>query len=204
MKRIKLGFNYFSDARLETKAQAIVVAMTGNAHFPAVLPQLAAVSTALAAYVAALAAAANRGIAEVAVKNQKRAELETALIILGNYITLEANGDELVLASTGYDMVKTKTSSPPLTMPEIKFVDAGMNAGELDLVIYAVKGAKMYGYEYTPDPVLPNVQWTSQFSTQVKFTFKNLESGQKYWCRVAAMGVNEQLVYSNPVARIVQ
>jgi hypothetical protein len=45
---------------------------------------------------------------------------------------------------------------------------------------------------------------TGQNSTLTKFSSTDLQSGKKTWTRVAAYGINEQVVYSDPVARIVQ
>jgi hypothetical protein len=204
MKKINIGFTNYSEAALEVKAQAIVAAMTDNVFFPPPVPELTAMAAATTAYAASLSAAKNGGKTEVAIKNQKRAELTDALIVLANFVTLKANGEETILVSSGFDLSKEKAPSPPLAKPEIIKVADGVNAGELQVAISKVPGARLYMYQYTQDPLTAANQWQGQSTTLSKASFQNLESGKKYWCRVVAYGVNEQVVFSDPVARIVQ
>jgi hypothetical protein len=204
MKKINTGFSNYTEAALEVKGQAIVAAMTGNSFFPPPVPELTAMAAASAAYTAALAEAKAGGKTEVAIKNQKKEILVEALIVLATYVMLVAKGDEAIMISAGFDLAKDKALAPPLTKPEIIKVADGMNAGELEIVIKRIPSAKMYMYQYTLDPLTAANQWTGQNTTLSKASFQNLESGKKYWCRVVAYGVNEQVVYSDPVARIVQ
>jgi len=40
--------------------------------------------------------------------------------------------------------------------------------------------------------------------TQRRYLFSGLESGKRYWVRVAAIGIEGQTVYSDPLSRLVQ
>jgi len=204
MLKINLGFGKYTDAQLLVKSQAIHTAMTGNTNFPTPTPTLAAVQTAIDDYATALSAAQEGGKTNVATKNVKKGELIDVLVSLGNYVTFTADGDEVKLVSSGFPVQKQKEPSPPLEKPEIIKVEDGGNSGELLVTISAVKGARTYVYQYTKDPLNDANEWTGQNSTLTKFSFNELESGKKYWCRVLAYGINEQVVYSDPVSRIVQ
>ena len=204
MKKINLGFNRYTDAALLVLAQAILAALTGNAFFPAPIPALADLQTAINDYMAALSAAQEGGKTNVATKNARKQELIDLLIQLGNYVMLTANGDEVMLTSSGFPLTKERQPLPPLVQPEIIKLENGINSGELNVIITSVPGARTYVYQYTQDPLTDNSNWASNNSTLVKFSFNNLEAGKKYWCRVAAYGRNEQVVYSNAVSRIVQ
>ena len=57
-------------------------------------------------------------------------------------------------------------------------------------------------YEITPSPVTEDSTWDSSMNTVSKKLFAGLESGKEYNCRVAAIGIKEQVVYSEPVSRI--
>ncbi|MGH2566064.1 MAG: hypothetical protein ACRDE5_16215, partial [Ginsengibacter sp.] len=80
----------------------------------------------------------------------------------------------------------------------------GINAGELVVKVPAVKGASGYVPQFTADPLTVDSTWTQEVTTTSKYTFKNLTSAKKYWCRVAAVGPYNQLVYSDAISRVVQ
>ena len=204
MKKVNLGFGGLADGTLLVKAQSIIAAMTGNAYFPAPVPELTVATTATTNYQAALSAAKSGNRTDIAEKNAKKDDLIQALVHLGNYVMLTAKGDEVILVSSGYALSRVKEPSPPLVKPEIIKVEDGSNSGELLVMISAVKGARTYVYQYTKDPLNDGNEWTGQNSTLTKNSFRDLESGKKYWCRVVAYGVNEQIVFSDPVSRIVQ
>lgn len=207
MKIVKINksFSSLTEPELDLKAQTIVTAMTGNANFPPPVPQLQTMSAASTAYSAALIAAKNGGKSEVAFKNEKRIELEASLSNLADYVSLTSNGNVAIIASSSFSIAKERQPSPPLVKPEIIKVTDGVNAGELTVTISRVPAARLYTYQFTKDPLTDNSEWTtSTISSLSKFTFQNLESSQKYWCRVLALGINEQVAYSDPVSRVAQ
>lgn len=205
MKKVNLGFSRYTEAALLVEAQAIQAALTNNNNFPTPTPTLAVVQTAIYDYANALSAAQEGGKTNVAIKNQKKQELIDILIALGNYVAFTANGDDVKLTSSGFPLTKQREPLPPLDKPEIIKLEGGMNSGELNVTIGAVKAARTYVYQYTQEPLTDNSSWVSNNSTLVKFSFSNLEAGKKYWCRVIAYGRNEQEVFSDPVlSRIVQ
>jgi hypothetical protein len=205
MKRLNLGFRRYTDAALLVEAQAILAALTGNAFFPTPTPTLPALESAIEAYMTALSAAQEGGKTDVATKNARKLELVDLLIQLGNYVMLTANGDEVMLVSSGIPVTKDRQPLPPLGTPEILKIENGINSGELLMTIAALPGARTYVYQYALDPLTDESSWVSNNSTLVKFSFSNLEAGKKYWFRVVAYGRNEQVVYSNPLlSKIVQ
>ena len=204
MTKINLGFGKYTEANLLVVANAIHTAMNGNAYFPTPTPTMVDFQTAITDYSNALSAAKEGGKTNVATKNQKKEELILVLVALANYVTYTAAGDEVITTSSGFTLAKQREPLPPLGKPEILKVDDGMNMGDLRVVIAGLKGAKTYVYQYTKDPLTDANEWAGQNSTLTKFSFSELESGKKYWCRVVAYGNNEQIVYSDPVARIVQ
>jgi hypothetical protein len=204
MVKINLGFGKYTEANLLVVAQAIHTAMTGNSNFPTPTPTLPAFQTTISEYSDALSAAKEGGKTNVAIKNQKKDDLIFVLVALANYVAFTANSDEVMLTSSGFPLTKQREPLPPLAKPEIIKLDNGTNAGELNVTIAAIKGAKTYVYQYTKDPLNDANEWTGQNSTLTKFNFSELESGKKYWCRVVAYGTNQQIVFSDPVSRIVQ
>ena len=204
MKRINLNFGKFSEPALYTLGGAIKKQLTDNPNFPGPIPELEAMNTVNDAYNAALTVAKNGGRTEIAIKNQKKAELKYSLIVLANCLTAKANGDETMLSSTGFPLSKDKQPSGPLPKPTIYYVKEGLNSGDIALKVGRVIGARMYSYQCAPDPLTEESQWTGYSSTLTSFTITGLVSSKRYWFRVAAMGVNGQVTYSDVVSRMVQ
>jgi hypothetical protein len=200
--RITTGFNSLSDSSFSDKAESIYESMNGNANFPSPIPALADVSAAVTAYSTALITAQSRDKNDVAIKNQNRDALTDVLTQLASYVMLTANGDRAMLVSSGFDLAKEPQPSP-IAKPDNVQVVNGINAGELVVSVTAVKGAKSYVHQYTGDPVTAESDWMHVNSTSSKYTFRNLDSAKRYWCRVAAVGSYDQVVVSDPVSRIV-
>lgn len=201
--RIINGFDKLNDAELAVRAQAIIAAMTGNTNFPTPSPSLADMTTALSEYSTALSAAKTGNRAQIALKRQKREALISLLHQLGDYVLFTSKRDRTMMVSSGFSIAKEAEPLPPLSKPENLQVLSGENAGELKIAISKVQGARAYQYQYTPDPLTIESKWESQLSTVTKNTFQDLNSGSRYWCRVAAIGVDEQMVFSDAVSRVV-
>lgn len=202
--RITNGFDRLNDADLKAKASAIDVAMSGNANFTTPSPTLTVLEQAILDFSLALSKAKNGSILDKAIKNEKRAELVTLLHSLGNYVLFTVNGDKVKAVSSGFTIAKEQEPRPPITNPENLQVSEGANSGELNIKFKRVLGARSYMIQYAQDPVTPATNWQSQVCTTSKCIIKQLESGKKYQVRVAAVGTNEQLLYSDPVTRVVQ
>lgn len=201
--RIISSYNGLTDAGFANKAESINSSMTGNVNFPAPTPSITVLNTAVQDYTAALTAAQSRDKNDVAVKNQKRSDLASLLVQLASSVMATANGDKAMLVSTGFDQAKDGESII-LPKPENIQVTDGVNAGELQVSVTNVKGAKSYVHQYTADPVTADSDWEQINSTTSKYTFKNLDSAKRYWCRVAAIGSYDQVVISDAMSRIVQ
>lgn len=198
-----IHFGKYSDSVLETKTQLILSSMTGNTNFPTPLPALTEVTTAATAYSTALVNAGTGNRIDIAVKNTKRIELITLMQQLAGYVTYTAANDRSILLSSGFDISKDP-SSITITKPENFRVENGPNSGQLKFIVDGVRGAKSYLHEYTTDDTLQPQNWQSNVSTGSKLIIDNFVPGTKYYCRVGAVGGNDQLVYSDLVSRIAQ
>lgn len=205
MKRskIKTPFDASSDAEFETKAGSIHDSMLKSPYFAAPVPDLSVIQTDLQGYSAALIAAKTKDKSAIAAKIDARRKLTLSLIQLADSVTTTANGDRTKLISSGFDLVKPGESNP-IKKPDIITLSDGVNPGELIVKVPAVKGAKAYSPQYTPDPLTADSQWTQFMCSTSKYTFKNLPSAQKLWCKMSVMGPYGQVVYSDAVCRVVQ
>ncbi len=202
MKRVLTNFTSLSDGNLESKTHSIINAMTANAHFPTPVPALSVVETASDNFSSALVKALTGTRADVADKNAKRETLLAVLRQLCSYVNLTANGNATMLLTSGFDVSKDPQPSV-LTKPEIVRLENGVASGTLQLSVKAVKGAYSYLHEYTTDATMAPNSWVSSSSTSAKTLLTNLQPGTVYYCRVAAVGTNNQLLYSDAASRMV-
>lgn len=205
MKRskIKTPFDVMSDADFETKAGSIHDSMLKSTYFPAPVPELPVILADLQGFSAALIAAKTKDKNAVAAKLDARRKLTLSLIQLADSVTTTANGDRTKLVTSGFDLAKPGESTP-IKKPDIITLADGVNPGELIVKVPAVKGAKAYSPQYTHDPLTADSQWIQFMCSTSKFTFKNLPSTKKLWCKMSVMGPFGQVVYSDAVCRVVQ
>ena len=116
---------------------------------------------------------------------------------------MAAQGNEVALTQSGYDLSKVPE---PIIMkaPGGLVLRDGSNSGELILKFKRVAGALSYLYQYTSDPPLAESNWVSTAATTTTFTFRGLTKCTNYYCRVVAIGCNQQLINSMVVSRVSQ
>ncbi len=202
MKKATTSFTSLSDGNLESKTHEIITSMTGNPNFPNPIPALADITAAATAYTTALSKAGTGNRIDVADKNAKRDTLISQLRILCYSVNTIANGDAAMILSSGFDLSRDPQPAV-LTRPENLKVENGVASGSLLVSVKAVKGAYAYFHEYTTDATMAPGSWVSTTGTTSKMQFTNLQPGTIYYCRVGAVGTNNQLLYSDPVSRMV-
>ncbi len=193
--KIKFNFMRLSDSDLETKAGFILQSMTGNPHFLTPIPTLADLQTAVAAYSAALVNAADKSRMKVAEKNQARQTLELLLGQLGMYVMYIANGDEVILTSSGFSLAKTPEPQI-IANPGSVSLTPGVSVGEMEAFCKTVAGARSYNHLITPAPLTEESVWESTSSSRSKMRYSNLVSGEKYYVRIEAVGSQNQRTLS--------
>lgn len=190
------NFVRFADGLLESKSHTIISNMTGNTAFPTPVPPIAALQAAADAFSEALVKANSGSRIDIADKNVKRTSLTEMMTQLCLYVNLTANGDPLLLLTTGFDLSK-EPEPVVLAKPKNLRLENGVSTGELKVTVDAVKGAVAYIHEYTTDETLAPDSWVSTPSSTCKILYNNLLPGTKYYCRVAAVGSKGQIMYSD-------
>lgn len=199
--RITNGFNRLTDAGLLARTSQITYDLTTNFATAPGLPELIAARD---AFNAALSTSGEGSQLEKAIKNQKRDELIELLHQMGNYILYICAGDRVKAVGSGFTIAKAHSPAPEVTKPANLKAEDGANAGEILFSFNRVPGARSYMYQCTPDPITETSNWTNGLGTVRRFVFSGLESGKRYWLRVAAAGINGQLVYSDAISRLAQ
>ncbi len=187
-------YKSWSDTKLSTETLRIQNSMTDNPLFPAPSPTMEVFGEAVGAYVLQLAKAGSRDKSAVAAKNARRVQLITLCEQLGYSASNTANGDVEALVSTSLPL-KKKRQSVVIAPPSNFRIANGMNPGDLDLRVDSMRGAVSFKFEYTQDPPTATSVWVETVCSTSRCTFKNLESGKRYWFRVAAIGSKGQMVW---------
>jgi hypothetical protein len=200
--KVSIDFSRYNDSALEQKANDIKVAMTGNTHFTTPSPTLAVLTSAISTYATALSAKVNGGKAATANKNTKRADLVNILQQLGIYVQLNSASDTATMLSSGFNLQKASAPHAPLGKPHDLLLKATL-PGRLVLGFKLLEDANSYVYQYTTAPSAANSVWITEYGSTLKHEFKNLVSGRQYIVRVAGIGTESTLVFSDEVSSFV-
>jgi hypothetical protein len=204
--KIKINYMRFINPRLTTFVNAVIIALTGNVNFPLTQPLLADLADLLASFNTAMANAENRDKVLIGLRDTARAALLFQLNIVAGSVTFEAAGDRDKLLGSGFDLYKRTGDGPPPALGAIKgfkVMDSDIPVG-LKLMCDGVKNRISYTHQITPDPLTPDSAWQSVTTTSKEYSFANLPSSKKFWCRIIATGTKGQVSMSDPLSRITQ
>ena len=208
MARIKLNLRSLSIPEKLARAQQIVAALTDNPNFTSPHPTLAQVTAAieeLEAASRAAQAARQEAKARTAAQNAKDEALDQTLTQLVAYVESIAGSDDELIMSAGLDVRAASGPVHSTLSPSISIsltATAGDHDGEIDLSWDTVRGARSYVVQRSPDPPSEPTWIHSGVSTRSRTTVEGLNSGTRYWFRVAAITTSGQTAWSNPVVKI--
>jgi hypothetical protein len=205
MPKVKLNFRSLTVPEKVARAQQIVAAMTGNSNFPTPNPTLAAVTTAVndLQTADADAQAARREARHLTGERDRKEDKLIQLITqLGAHVESVAGDDEAKIMSAGLEMRSDRTTdTSEATAPETLTATTGNHEGEVELSWDAVRGARSYVVERTTDP--QTAPWThAGVSPRSSLIIEGLESGKRYYFRVAAITLNGQSPWSNHAVKV--
>ncbi len=203
IRRVVKTFKKLTDANLLTFAQNVSVSMAAAVlKFPTPVPSLEDLNSEIVNYGELLQTSASRDKVQVQLKNISKFTLLQMLSQLADYVNTTTT-DSASLASSGFGL--NKLPQPvTLTAPENPTLADGSGTGQLLFKFKAVKGASSYLFQYTSDATLQENSWISYPATTTSYTFKGLTKGTTYYCRVIAVGSNQQLTSSIVLNRISQ
>jgi|SRR5665213_46400 len=203
IRRVVKSFKKLNDANFLTFGQNVTVSMAAAvATFPNPMPTLADINAELVKYAELLQTSASRDKVQVQLKNMSKYALNQMLSLLADYVNATTT-DSALLASSGFEL--NKMPQPiTITSPENPVLSEGGGSGQLVFKFKAVKGASSYLYQYTTDATLQESSWISNPATTTSYTFTGLTKGTTYYCRVMAVGANQQVTSSITLNRISQ
>lgn len=202
--RIIKNFGRMTDITLVARVRFIVSQMTNNSNFLSPTPSLESITLLNDRFEKAAFDAEDGGSYDRLLRDDLKAQLVTAMCNLGDWVLYISKNNRLVAESSGFKLVGSRSPRPPVDKAQgLRLLD-GQNKGELLLLFKKVQSAMNYIYQITADADPANAQWQNHYGTLRKYLFQGLESGKKYWVRVVAIGIKNQVVYSDAVCRIVQ
>jgi len=186
LAKIALGFiARSSDAVLIAWAGRIITGLTGNANYPTTRPTLAEMEAARDTFVAAVATL-DRGSAAVAKRDAARAPLEELLRLLALNVQQTAQGDRVILISSGYPLQKTRQPTGIPAAPQNLRLKQG-KTGELIARCTAVPNALSYQWR-SATSAAPLVFTSPDPTGKATCTIEGLTPGTQYIVQVRVVG----------------
>lgn len=180
----KLELGRLSVSEKINRARRIVSMMTGNPLFPLPIPALADIVAATDAL--ELAQEALPGTkAQTIERNLRESELDELLITLQRYVEFIANGDKVIVLSSGMEVRDPNSPVGILAAPSDFNAVSTRVEGQIKLDWKAVKKRTSYAVEWTTNP--DEGQPFNAECTKSKMTLNGLEPGVRYYFRVATI-----------------
>ena len=201
---LKTGGTSNGEAQFVKFVENIIVKLTENADlFTDADPSLADLEQSLTALKKAQADAAYKDKRYVAIKNQAFAKLKRMIYHLSLFVERYANGDAAVILAAGFNPSRQGVVSPdPAPQPKLFSVEVNARIpGMTTLKTAFWKGKLAYQFEYRKKHV--DAEWTRIISSKSKVVITDLESVQEYEFRVAYIGRNPQVTYSDVISSYV-
>ena len=210
--KLIVTFDRLSAADFLAKSGAIIVAMTGNSHYPEpwagqglTLDQL---KSAFTAFQDAYHASLTRDTLKIAQRDAARQALTDLLKRLALYLELIAQGDTAILATTGYELrhdIVRNTGNTVLPAPSDFRVTHGQISGTLDVHVARLPGAGSYEVHIAQgDPTIEsNWQHAVSSVTCAHILIAGLIPAQSYWLRMRGINSHGGGVWTDPVSIIV-
>ncbi len=202
MKKVRIitRFLRLAQTKVLQNVMMILQCMTGNVNFPTPAPDLKTLGDAIDAYSEALANPASK--ANTALKKQLRIKLAAVVNLLALYVQMNCNNDETIALSSGFPLAKTKQPVGVLTKAN-NFKATPLHNCMIKLSNKKIFGADSYCYQYAPAASKEETGWISVNSTRASTVIKDLVSGTQYAFRVAGIGANPTVIYSDVITSYV-
>lgn len=163
--------------------------MTGNANFPTPDPALVELKGARETLETAITDAATGDHTKIFERNVAEAELDQIIVRLALYVTNVANGDAVVILSSGFELRKEAAPIGPLPAPADLRAHTGPQPGTVDLRWRPEHGAYYYQvYASTTDPNDGGTWQLVGMSSRASFAVTGMPPATHVWLRVNGLG----------------
>lgn len=199
MAKIKLSLYRLIPTMLLALLRYVVSKMTGNPHFATPAVPLADMTTMGDNLETAINKAKHGGLDDRILRNNLVTATQNMLRKQADYVRLTAQGDEAILASSGFELAKTPQPVGLPGTPFIRFVRMTGKQGQAEVAWTAQHGADAYHVRLTDkDPNIHNEWEVVGITTKARFLLTHLDSYKAYWVSVSAIGAAGEGLMSDP------
>lgn len=182
------------------KALLVETKMTGNANFPTPDPTMLELKAGREKLEVAIVEAAGGDHAKIFERNVAEAELDQLLVREALYVSNVAQGDPVVILSSGFELRKEPSPKGPLPAPTELRAQTGLLPGDVKLRWKPEDGAYYYQVEgSTTDPNDGGTWKLVGMTSAASFDSTGNTPGKYVWYRVACLGAAGYVSpYSDP------
>ncbi len=201
---IKLELKTLTPVRLAALMRNVADKLDGNPHFPAPPLSAADLKAQEAVFTAAILEAIDGSLLSKARRNALEAEARNSLRLLADYVRLVAQGNEVIMASSGFELARRPGPPQPMGTPLLQAARMTGRHGEVELRWSGVANRRTYHiYVTQQDPTDPNCTWSlTGITGKITHRVQGLEAYKGYWFCVSAVGALGEGVKSDPVRGI--
>ncbi|MBK9276383.1 MAG: fibronectin type III domain-containing protein [Flavobacteriales bacterium] len=198
---IKLELKTLTPVRLAALMRVVADGLEGNPHLPA--PPLAAADLRAAAVALSHAITeAHEGSRQSKLqRNDRVAQAAGDLRRVADYVRMVAQGDAVILASSGFELARPSGPPQPMGTPVMRGAHMTGRHGEVELRWSGVANRHTYHiYMTEQDPADPNCAWSLIGITgKITHRVQHLVAYRPYWFCVSAVGALGEGRQSDPV-----
>lgn len=189
MRTARAGLTGLRPTDKVAKALLLETKMTGNANFPTPDPTLVELKTGREALEMAIVEAASGDRVKIFERDVAEVELDQLIVREAMYVSNVAQGDAVVILSSGFDLRKEPSPIGPLDAPSELRTKTGTKPGELDLRWKPEYGAYYYQVYMTDKDPNSGADWQLvAMTSSAHYAATGLPPATYVWFRVNCLG----------------
>lgn len=204
MSKVKIGFAGLSVTEQIERARHIKTSMTGNTNYTTPSPTLIEVEGAVTALENAYNESRSHDKVKVAAMSLRRKELLFMMSQEAAYVQQASGGDMEKIQSSGFDVVKTKTTHSDTAgmVTNVRLSD-GASAGKIRVDFDKAENSIISVILVAHDAEFTDME-PKGITTKTHKEIGPFKPGEKIWVKVVALGREEAGTPSEPVSILVR
>lgn len=200
MRSARAGLSGLRPADKVAKALLVETKMTGNASFLTPDPTLLVLKAGREKLETAMVAAATGDHTKIFERNVAEAELDQLLVREALYVSNVAQGDPVLILSSGFELRQEPTPIGPLPAPTELRARTGSKPGDIDLRWKPTYGAYYYQVEASVTDPNDGATWKlAAMTSAAHYESKGNVPATYVWFRVTCLGAAGYVSpYSDP------
>lgn len=202
---INTNFENSSDNELLNIGNTTYSNLNGNKNFTFMDGQLESYNNDITRFTTAKSKCENGGKIEITAKNLARTKLLETTSTIAKIVNQQADGDLLILQSSGFPTRKEADSYPEFPAPSSIKLKSGLAHGEIIVDVPVQRNTRVYCIYHAPMPASAEIkEWTNVLSTKHKTTITGLAPGTQQAVRAGYLGTNGKINLSEIFTIFVQ